>query len=991
MLVYNLKVSVDLSSPSGQSDVLCWVQYTPDYVNPPVKLSKSNEETIAVTVTRKPEVDFNFDDDSFFGYNDKYKGNVVVNDDSKGRVVVELKNSQVTKTVFDSEYNSYNKEKQVGFSFDIDREIKYGLTNYVKITVTDEYGMSVSEQREITIINKPVITFSNFTPDYALQGDYIYADVNFTDYDQNKPIYFYYTLNDVTKKVEQSKVSNGEANQHIQLRIFIPLDTESKLQTIDLKLSNLESQTLETNRNSYSESRSYPLEVTYRPTITVNKINQLYSKGQKILLKGQISGNQLVNVVMLIDDVPQKPYKILTKGKELIDYEYNLVLPNDIKFGTRILKVKAVDSKGVESTNTEKLQFVYKNKPVIARVDNIKEYYDTYGDLTFNVYVNDTDKNKELYIHGQIGNDYPYLLSYGQSSTGGDNQLFEINQYFDTYLSGEQNFKVWVSDSFDPTHESDIDNSEVYETKIVLKYTPSLDVTFTPSDYYIAMNSSLDIRYTHYEEEKVTMKIIIGQKEILSEEINTKSGRKSVQITDDIGYGQKHVSVYIINKYKFESTYQETDIYVTSPSVLHNCSFTRNFALPNELIEIEGSFDDFEKNKYLYVFLKLGDREVKSASHKIQSSGEYNQKFQFGITIPKDEIIGIKSVTFWMSSNSNPQSSNAVFDSKKINGNLLISFKPSLEIKPLSKTVYDDGDKITLSGSVNAHTNVVLNYQIDSIILEQETPVTIQEYSGIFSVNLEIPSAYKYGKHVLYVQAIDGNGQTTGFTTINFEIENPPKILSVSLEKDVVKVDQKLVVKGTVQDKDLGNKIRILYRFDKGEETNAYKLQSDSSVQEFTFSIVINLEVGEHTIEIIASDNDGTESATASLKFTVEKIDETVENTNTTENNNNANSNTSSKSGKKNAGLIAGVVIAALILVALLVVASVLLIKRKQTTQNNNSGSEGSDIQEFETNISRNNNFTIEEIATNDNPLFSSTPLGNETDPFSDEFEEQEP
>ena len=48
-------------------------------------------------------------------------------------------------------------------------------------------------------------------------------------------------------------------------------------------------------------------------------------------------------------------------------------------------------------------------------------------------------------------------------------------------------------------------------------------------------------------------------------------------------------------------------------------------------------------------------------------------------------------------------------------------------------------------------------------------------------------------------------------------------------------------------------------------------------------------------------------------------------------------------------------------------------------------------MKQRETEIMSTNTINMDEVATHDNPLFSSNAIGNDTDPFSDEFEEQNP
>ncbi|EAY03979.1 hypothetical protein TVAG_195720 [Trichomonas vaginalis G3] len=293
-------------------------------------------------------------------------------------------------------------------------------------------------------------------------------------------------------------------------------------------------------------------------------------------------------------------------------------------------------------------------------------------------------------------------------------------------------------------------------------------------------------------------------------------------------------------------------------------------------------------------------------------------------------------------------------------------------------------------------------HRIDDTPISQTDEITVTESPKDFNVFFKIPDDYKYGPHNLNVQGFDVNGEKTSNTNIKFVIQNPPKIISISLEKERVQPGHVLRFSGIVRDPDLNNTLKFIGRIDSAADEIVHRMVADSTEQEFAFEYIVDadIEVGEHEFIVKVVDDDDYSSGVATVGFTVYKPSkEETEGGNGggingpgKDDSSSAITNTTTKKSSTK-GLIAGIVIVGIILVVLIIVAVILFMKSRgvnSAPKDQDSVSDHSDLEEKETEIMTASTVTPDEIATRDNPLFSSNEINNDGDPFSDEFEEQQ-
>ncbi|KAI5512436.1 hypothetical protein TVAGG3_0749560 [Trichomonas vaginalis G3] len=1017
---YSVSPQIPLDAKSAKNvKVVVWAQYEKDPKNPG-KNSKSNEWTSTIIITKTPEVDFNFPmETQYYGYDDEFRANVVIYDDSKGTVKVTARqrysyysyygyDNYHTYTIYTTSYStsSSGSTTTVDLNFKINKTIKYSSslynTLYFTITVTDEYGkQATSYEKTFYLINKPVINSFTFTDkSVALQKSYISAKVTFTDLDVSKYLYFYYSINGAEYKYANDYITSNGKQQINTLQLYIPSDAPLGMKSISIMIK-----TISSGRNANSEESSNSIIITFKPSYTLDNLPEdaLYSDDGLVPITGTLKCDGYAKLILTVGTIELKRIildpKTLTNGR----FKDSFKVPAGLSYGTINVYSKLVDSNDNEATAKYTLSFLHKNKPVITDLSLYNDVLSPYGPWSFSVVCQDPDNGKKLYLYGQIGDEEPLLFTdYGVSSIGSSQTIYASTPYGTfTQLYGKQTFKLWLSDTKNSTIRTGLGVSDIFARTVIFSYVPDFSVTYPDSHYYTS-GATVQASYTMKDDGKVTLKVYIDEEEIkdLAEDIeldNTeRTGTKNIKLPDDLTYGKEHnIMLTYVDHYGFQPLGEFLYFHIVNQPNLTKASFVKPFALQSEVIEFEGYFNDFDKDKYLYVFVQLGDKLISSETQKIQSNGTANQKFQFGYEIPGNESIGNKTVTIWMLAESNYYPSlDPLLSSNKVESVLFITYKPSLSLKPIVKNIYNDGDQITIIGSIRANSNVNMHFMIDSVLLNDTKKITVSESPQEFEVKVGIPVNFKHGKHKMNVWAVDVSGQNTSNFALDFNIQNPPKLLSVSVAKDRVRVGGKLKVLGTVRDPDVGNNISFIVSIDEGKQEPSYTLQSDSTVQDFSFVYQIpqSLEVGDHQLTLLAIDTDNLVSSPAIVQFTVYKSSvNDPENPNDPDETGGDNADSKKANTKKknngNVGLIVGIVIVGIILLVLCVLAVILLIQRKKNSHPD-SASDNSDIEERETQIST--NISLEETATKDNPLFSSETITQNNDPFSDEFEESQ-
>ena len=356
----------------------------------------------------------------------------------------------------------------------------------------------------------------------------------------------------------------------------------------------------------------------------------------------------------------------------------------------------------------------------------------------------------------------------------------------------------------------------------------------------------------------------------------------------------------------------------------------------------------------------------------------------------------MNDVKVWISSSYEVDKENhAYYSSYPKFAKLSVTFQPTMTVKIPSKTVYQDGEKITIAGEVNSYTDVNLKYSIDTTKLTEVSSVKMDSTPQQFRFSITIPEGFKQGTYTFGVYAVDSHGLETEQTTFKFSIQNPPKIIGANVVNEIVKQGEVLHVRAPVRDLDSADDLQIFHAIDTADPPVLMTLRSNGKDLSYTFSINIakDLAIGEHTISLYLEDPEKLKSTPVVLGFTVKT---TVDNhpsrgNETTDSAKDASANT--KTADVGNWLYIAIGIAGFVLLVLIVLLTVLLIKKRHpSAAREDSPSSGSDLEERETQISQNTASTVnmDEVATRDNPLFNSREITHDNDPFSDEFEEQD-
>ncbi|EAY15283.1 hypothetical protein TVAG_394260 [Trichomonas vaginalis G3] len=999
--VHTIYFNIDLNQ-KGNLEIEAWVQNIKETDGS--RYSMSETKKVKLVVTKPPTVDFNFPQERYYSYDDQILINLGIHDETKGDIKVYFDR----RIIYERKYTSNNYEKSIDLKFRFPKEYQYKKKGYdCFIEVIDEYGKRTTSywNYEITfyLLNKPKINDITLPGEVLLTSSYVKMTPDYNDYDKGKDLYLWMNVDKKNYKIGRYTTSSGKDHQKPYYRFRLPKSITqgehilSFFYTTEMYLSEKEP-----SRNSRSATLSKIITFVDTPVLTLNEIpDGIYQKGSRVRLSGTMKGYQIFKIRLTFNDIPARSIvKILSDGDK---FDEEIDIPASVSYGT--VKVNAIPSTyGDVTGNSVTRTFTLKNKPTLKDFPTETMNYLKGNDFNCTGFVDDIDDKKLLYVYYQIGNADPRISKWNHESNGKTNQEIIIKFNLDTDLVGKVDIKIFVSDRNYADTFLENEKSNVVTVPIFISYKAksTIEIISNSKNYYsYGDNMTININVEKYE--KCTFKLLIDSEEKKDNTENLDLTNKKfekqiiIPITSDISYKLLHkLELLLFDEFNFKTTLKFYTFNIVNTPYIPFAGFSKPFSLQNEVMRVRGRFNDIDEGKKLFIFVKVGENKVTKSSGNVISNGTNDQFFEASVVIPENEPIGKKKVIVWLSNNLQPMNNlHYVRRSNMFEIDLEITYKPSLNITAPDNLVYNDGQQIKFTGSVRANSNIYLHYKIDNNTLTEKTLVNITNEIELFEARVTIPVDYKYGEHNFNVWAVDINNQTTDLSTFSFYIKNPPKFIDAALVSDKIKIGDPLVLKGNVRDSDAGNNLTFIGKFDDGKAMPVHTIVSDSTVQEFeiTFHLSSEMKEGPHKLEIYIVDSDDLKSTPIEIAFEIYSKDENPGNTtgkDTSNTGDNADSRSTKTRGRSITGLIAGIAIMAILLAVLICVAIFLFIKKTKNNNDNPQSSDNTDLEDRETDIVTTSGVTTEE-ATKDNPLFSGDEIGHDEDPFSDEFEEQNP
>ncbi|KAI5499028.1 S-layer homology domain-containing protein [Trichomonas vaginalis G3] len=878
----------------------------------------------------------------------------------------------------------------------------YANYHVLMVEIMDEHGSSVFDYKYIQIVNQPKIKSVKFDKNVYLLNELATVTIDYSDVDKGKYLMFYYVVDEKTYTMWSGAKSNGNDQTSYQIT-FIPFDLKPALKSFQFYVTSRNILREEKYKNSDSPVKSIPLTITFSPTLTLYELSEtVYSSEERIKFSGTLKCD-LLAYIEFWDGATSVgrigPFESGTIANTIWE------LPQTMKYGSYNLVARAIDKNNYESEEGVDIFIQIRNKPTITSVTNYNTVIPEDGYFFGYAHVNDPDEGKPIIIYGRINNDGDtFILSNNyKTSDGGSDQYFSMLNY----LPEDVTLYVWASSSYNKNNKDKNVVSKEYPIPLYITVYPTFEVTYLTNEEYFLPNSTIDFAYKVSDDQEVSIDVYYNSFSRVhsSQKITLKngkaSGKISFRIPEDADITDEHYIIpYAVDNFGYKTPGPFYVFMVQNRPKINKVEFNPKFGLQSEDISVEILYDDVDKGKVLYGFMQIDNRKVEKPFTSFISNGTLNQIAKSGIHIESNETIGSKNIKFWISSSKDVEyRNNLVVSSPQYGATLQVTYKPSMKLSKPEKKVYKDGDKIIVVGSLNSHTDVTLLYFIDQEQLNETTKITVESDPQAFTTFVTITYNYKYGKYQFSVLAEDSNGQRTNLQSMEFEIHNPPRIRSFQIENDVIKPGDKLNVKGKVFDSDMDDEIRIFYKIDQRSDQLLLTLLSDSTEMSFAESITLpyDIELGDHTLHLHCRDKDNEKSAIVSIAFTVSKKadnngGDSTDPSGGNSTSDNSNSSNSKKTRAKFAGLYAGIAIVVIVFIVLVIIAVLLLIRGKGN-QNNESASD-QDFQEKETQIISSTttaSVNPDEVATHDNPLFNSTEITHDNDPFSDEFEEQNP
>ncbi|EAY10529.1 hypothetical protein TVAG_184310 [Trichomonas vaginalis G3] len=902
----------------------------------------------------------------------------------------------------------------------------------VKVTRSAPPTLSVDPfDTDSTYKHKPVINDINLSTNLVLkiqgQQNKIRIFGHFTDEDNDKDLKF--TVKEGNYKAEVildaayhnnkpgelqefgfNYILKTDKGMNIPLEIWMDSDTDGFFDENDSTDSN--------RKLLYVNITEGPR--TFKPNFEINPLPEkdaIYEPGGRIPISGSYSADGTAKIKFVDTETKKEltsTIEFINATKEFKQFVNKYItLPSDIAHKKITLSAKIYGRYDIPSEYEHTIQFLVRTKPKIVKVnfenDNDRVISNT-GYWSKSITIEDHDPGKTLYLYGQFGDDT--VSSLGSVTIGNDiKKIANFYELFERTHTGKQYLKIWATEkSYDGTNINFYNElhpllkSDILQEQVIVTYIPDITCSF-PDDYYQNRNHTIQYQIECNDDGKIIIVYEFNNVEFNRETIyigGKKTLDRSFSVPSDLVYGQ-YYSLYIhaLDEYGFSNSrgnevYQNTYSFSIKDSpIITEVTLQRDYALQTENFQVKGKFNDLDNRKNLYLFVQLGNNEVTEHQQKIPSNGENNQEFEAFIPIPETELPGKKEIKVWLSTSRKTYeyTTQTIDTSNLYSVPVKISYKPSMKIELLRKVIYKDGDKVYLTGTARANSNLNLNYYIDQTNLNQSSVIKITEIPQEFTTEFVIPPFFKYGNYTVTVIGTDDLEQTTIPFQFKFEIRNPPRILNATAANAEVNQGEVLNVTGYVHDPDIGNVIDIIAKVDTGNEAVYQSINSTAQSMEFSINIVLpsGIEAGPHKIYLTAVDQDGEKSQPFPLDFSVLALAPEEETKNTTD----ANAGGGSANQKNNSsvmkGLYIGVGFVAALLVILIVIIVVIFHKKKNAPPvPDQEDNKDSDLEEIETQVmSTQSTINPEEIATKDNPLFSSREITHDEDPFEDEFEEQ--
>ncbi|EAX80950.1 hypothetical protein TVAG_509360, partial [Trichomonas vaginalis G3] len=606
--------------------------------------------------------------------------------------------------------------------------------------------------------------------------------------------------------------------------------------------------------NYKSKDYSKTLPITFEPAIHIfmNELKEFYQKGSSILIKGIVYGDQEAIIKFYSDSQCTKQigdqfnyYSVTSSGKE---FEASVQIQPTMLYGYNTIYCKAFSRYNQESLHQD-INFFIKNKPIVSNPKVNKAFYKVGEVITGTFYLTDLDAGKPIFFFGRLGDgrDTELIVDVYESS-GDENQEIPFTFKTSSTKTGNLPLLIWATDEYDSNPSKEISKSDPTKVDVKITIPPSMKFKYEGPNVF-SFKEIMQIQVDIEEDENVTLSYYVDKRNLQKTEkieINGKySGLREFKISSGLSQGYHELSFTIFDNHGLTTTVPGSIPFtIKNRPNITDLSITKNFITQDEVVGLEGHFTDVDGLKPLYLFYQIDNSEIIGSIKEFSSQGIRGQVLKAGFYVDKDEPTGEKTLRVWLSSVNNVETvknsltapSKDVSDKFELVFNL--TYNPTVELDELTKQVYNDGESLTVTGTVHAYSDVVLTYFINSNKIDHETVVTVTGKLTKFSDTIVIPENYRYGNHSLNVVVSDHHDHNTrSLSTLKFTIRNPPRIISAKATGNNYLPGSSVTIFGKVRDPDYGNELSIRSQVDSGVEVPQVTLTSTAEEMNYEFSV----------------------------------------------------------------------------------------------------------------------------------------------------------
>ncbi|EAX95517.1 hypothetical protein TVAG_310890 [Trichomonas vaginalis G3] len=656
----------------------------------------------------------------------------------------------------------------------------------MKVVVTDKHGISSEREKKFMTLNSPYITGLELDKNLFIDGEKIKGNVTFNDRDHDKLLFLFYKVGPTIIPIDLEIKSDGSNGQFKEFEFYPQLNFVSNAVVAEFFLASMAKLDDYVNEDGsfteplmFSKTVKKPLKKTFKPSFTLDDLPKFYYEpDEDIIVSGTIAADGYATIYLMMynlmtweadevdkitfDGCTQEPKKFTGERFEVhLKYDRNA-------YGFYVI---CEDGNGYQDDYMPAFAILIRSPISITNVVPKKVTYFNKDTFDATLTCKQNDEGRTLYVYYRI-NDGEILLFRPDYDTSKTRTIsIDISCKIPYSAVGDTKIELAISDKFTYSWGTGYtigvppEFSTIFTTSFRVSPPPVFTATLT-NDYLYKRGDEAIFSIYIVDDETVTLKYIFDGLTIDSEEIalygSQFENKRSLTIPSTATYGSHRIKVVVEDNFGFSMSSTDEIILVVNKPTLNSIEFSKPYGIKGSPITLSGAFYDIDADKQIYIYVQFGDKKPAKYSTKITSNGKGDQTFSFGLDINDEIPYGMNDVKVWISSSYEVDKENhAYYSSYPKFAKLSVTFQPTMTVKIPSKTVYQDGEKITIAGEVNSYTDVNLKYSIDTTKLTEVSSVKMDSTPQQFRFSITIPEGFKQGTYTFGVYAVDSHGLET--------------------------------------------------------------------------------------------------------------------------------------------------------------------------------------------------------------------------------------